>query len=257
MAPPSDQRPDPSEDSNEHEDTSRAGELAPHSEPSNADIVRQATTFNAADTVRRATTFNAADIAKHAVTPDLSQVIRDAAAMPNLTRVLQDAVRVPRIQTQVLAAIRAAGIPRVAGYEAAARTLFSSLGIDVVPGLRALDIRPTDDDTAFLAIQEASPEVVGAIVRAAEIAGNPLLPARVIRNMLAGLLATLIVIAYVGGTVLFTPGAPSSSRSSVRPALPLRPRTDSSHRVPKEARTTARAMRPRTTRPIVGISELV
>ncbi len=96
----------------------------------------------------------------------------------------------------------------MAGYRTATEALLRSIGFDHESELPNLGVRPTSDDTAFRMIAQASPETATAIALAADKARNPLLSAHIIRNMLAWLVVGLIVVAYVGGTVLFPPWGP-------------------------------------------------
>jgi len=147
-----------------------------------------------------------------AAMPDFTKLIRDAirdaADMPDFSRALRQVVAAPRIADSILSSIRVPSVASVAGYRTATEALLRSMGFDHESELPDLGVRPTSDDTAFRVIAQASPETAAAISLAADKARNPLLPAHIIRNMLAWLVVGLIVIAYVVGTVLFFPWGP-------------------------------------------------
>ncbi len=139
------------------------------------------------------------------VMSDFSKLIGDAAAMPDFSLALRQVVTAPRIADSILSLIRVPSVPSVAGYRTAVDALLRSIGFDHESELPDMSVGPTSDDTAFRVIAQASPETAAAIALAADKARNPLLPAHIIRNMLAWLMVGLIVVAYVGGSVLFPP----------------------------------------------------
>jgi len=139
------------------------------------------------------------------VMSDFSKLIGDAAAIPDFSLALRQVVTAPRIADSILSLIRVPSVPSVAGYRTAVDALLRSIGFDHESELPDMSVGPTSDDTAFRVIAQASPETAAAIALAADKARNPLLPAHIIRNMLAWLMVGLIVVAYVGGSVLFPP----------------------------------------------------
>ena len=145
---------------------------------------------------------------RQAILPNYSQLARDVSALHNLEGALRSIVA-PRFATSMLSSVQPSrsGM-ETAGFRTSAEALFETMGLEDTSDLTEVDIRPTTDESAFLAIAGASPEVAAAISSAAENAGNPLLPAHVIRNMLAWLVVIVIVVAYIGGTVLFPPWGP-------------------------------------------------
>jgi len=89
-------------------------------------------------------------------------------------------------------------------YIEATTTLLASLDIGDLD-LDGLDVGPTRDSAAYEAIAAASPETAAAIDAAAEHVRLPFWSRVVVRNTLAWLLASIIVSAYVAGTLLFPP----------------------------------------------------
>ena len=89
-------------------------------------------------------------------------------------------------------------------YIEATTTLLASLDIGDLD-LDGLDVGPTRDSAAYEAIAAASPETAAAIDAAAEHVRLPFWSRVVVRNTLAWLLASIIVSAYVAGTLLLPP----------------------------------------------------
>ena len=96
-----------------------------------------------------------------------------------------------------------------AAYAGALRELFSDLDLPTFDASTlGFDVEPTRDSSAYLAILEVSPETAAAIDDAAALIRTPFWSRVVVRNTLAWFLATVVGLAYVGGTVLFPPWGP-------------------------------------------------
>mgnify|MGYP000047029375 CR=1 FL=1 len=96
-----------------------------------------------------------------------------------------------------------------AAYAGALRELFSDLDLPTFDASTVgFDVEPTRDSSAYLAILEVSPETAAAIDDAAALIRTPFWSREVVRNTLAWFLATVVGLAYVGGTVLFPPWGP-------------------------------------------------
>ncbi len=92
------------------------------------------------------------------------------------------------------------------GYDRVARQMLSELGLQYSwSAEEELPFTPSSDDTAFAIIQAQVPEAANAMDTAVEQLSTPFLSRRSVRNSLAWLCATLVVVAYIGGAVLPPP----------------------------------------------------
>ncbi len=94
---------------------------------------------------------------------------------------------------------------RLVAYDEAARHLLRELRVQADTQSDPIPFVPSSNDSAFRAIEQAAPEVAAAIDMAAANTRISFWKKKVVRNARAWLLVTLVIVAHVGGTVLFPP----------------------------------------------------
>ncbi len=90
-------------------------------------------------------------------------------------------------------------------YDSTARHVLADLGLLGPVGPDVIRFTPSYDDSAYAVLEAQAPDVAQAISAAAERVTSPFWSKSTVRNSLGWLVATVVVILYVGGTVLWFP----------------------------------------------------
>jgi hypothetical protein len=90
-------------------------------------------------------------------------------------------------------------------FDSAAHDVLSELGLQSSVEPDVIPFAPSLDDSAYAVFQAHAPDVAQAIDAAAERVRTPFWATSTVRNALAWFVASVVVIVYVGGTVLWPP----------------------------------------------------
>jgi len=147
----------------------------------------------------------------------ISQILKNIDATSAFSKALTN-VDTPSAISQMLKSLKATDfVTRAVGggfanpsmysewFDSAAHDVLAELGLQgsVEPDIIAF--APSLDDSAYAILRTHAPDIAQAIDAAAERVRTPFWRTSTVRNALAWIVASVVVILYVGGTVLWPP----------------------------------------------------
>ena len=90
-------------------------------------------------------------------------------------------------------------------FDSIAHRVLADVGLQGLAEPEVIQFTPSLDDSAYAVLEAQAPDIAEAINAAAEQVTTPFWSTSTVRNSLAWLVAGVVVILYVGGTVLWPP----------------------------------------------------